>query len=647
MHINRLISVFIPALFIIITGCVPSGPRDWYIDSDMDGYGNPEAPSIRDVERPSGYVANNQDCDDTNAAINPAAIELDDGYDNNCNDEIDELSDWYEDFDADGFGNPSVTSSAIEQPIGYVASNTDCDDLDPDVHPGAEDIFDGVDNNCDGEVDEGTLDWYADADGDSFGDPMVIIRNPVQPANYVENNRDCNDSDAEINPLAIELADLIDNNCNDEIDELSNWYLDDDGDGYGDSSVIQTAVEAPVGYVGNGDDCDDDNANRYPDNIEVFDDVDNDCDGFKDESLPVPPWPAGADDDGDGIPDAYEAPGMTIYGMPLYEWGARPGQVDLFISLNFMESTNGGLLPPNYSVQPIRETFEKLIGVFAAHNIALHFDVGDYFDQSGDNEIDPLDFDLGGVGEVPYAFSASFQGGRDKHAKHDYRDVYLSPARKQIFYYILYALSTLPDGSAHSGGEASGSTMCVLANGSKDDPVDTEQEIIIMANNQASTTMHEFGHNLGLQHGGDSSWVNHKPNYFSTMNYDYSFGGLPSVDPGDNPADRYYFFNRDVGFCGDYKRTDIPWPSLAKYRNTAEFIIDYSSGTNYTLDEANLDENAGFGPGLPPVDFNCNGVIDVSLVSFDLNRDNSIGVLTDYNDWANLYFAFSGKAHID
>ena len=142
-------------------------------DADGDGFGNPNLPQ-ESCTQPSGYVANNTDFDDANATIYPNAPELCDGMDNNGNGTIDENptdcapgfvcengsciagTTYYRDQDADGYGDFSNTILAgSTAPIGYVADNADCDDTDATTYPGSpEDTSDGIDNNCNGDVDE-------------------------------------------------------------------------------------------------------------------------------------------------------------------------------------------------------------------------------------------------------------------------------------------------------------------------------------------------------------------------------------------------------------------------------------------------------------------------------------------------------------
>lgn len=195
----------------------------FYRDADGDGYGDPNVTS-QACSAPAGYVADNTDCNDSNAAIHPGATELCNGIDDNCNGQVDEGNigpTWYRDADGDGYGNPNVTIQACSAPAGYVSNNTDCNDSNAAVHPGATEVCNGIDDNCNGQIDEGNIGpiWYRDADGDGYGNPAVTTHACNQPAGYVANNTDCNDSNASVHPGATEVCNGIDDNCNGLVDE--------------------------------------------------------------------------------------------------------------------------------------------------------------------------------------------------------------------------------------------------------------------------------------------------------------------------------------------------------------------------------------------------------------------------------------------
>ena len=158
-------------------------------------------------------------------------------------------------------------------------------------------MCDTIDNDCDGETDEGdavdALTFYADTDADGHGDAAVAVTACAQPSGHVDNANDCDDADAAISPDGVEVCDTADNNCDGEIDENTatdapTWYADVDQDNHGDQNSSTVACYVPSGYVDNMDDCDD--LNNAIDIIDEDGDGYNscvdDCDDDNDQAFP-------------------------------------------------------------------------------------------------------------------------------------------------------------------------------------------------------------------------------------------------------------------------------------------------------------------------------------------------------------------------
>ena len=263
----------------------------FWADVDGDDYGDSEVPTEA-CDEPTGFASTDGDCDDTSDSVYPGAEEsVADGIDQDC----DGGDTCYADVDLDEYGDGTTTSTDLDcEDAGEASVDGDCDDADEDVNPDADELCNGVDDDCDGDIDEddalNASHWYADDDGDSYGDASDQVSACDQPSGYVSDDTDCDDTDGDTNPGADEYCDGHDDDCDGDVDEddavdASTWYEDSDGDGYGNLASTDTACSAPSGFVSDNTDCDDTDSAIKPGATEICNADDDDCDSTVDEGV--------------------------------------------------------------------------------------------------------------------------------------------------------------------------------------------------------------------------------------------------------------------------------------------------------------------------------------------------------------------------
>ena len=195
-----------------------------YDDLDDDGYG---AAGTGHTACPDSGSANELDCDDANGSVFPDAPEACDLVDNDCDGTADEdLSyvDWYTDADGDGYGDPAAfLLNDCVAPASGVSNDGDCDDTSADRSPGQVEMCDGIDNDCDSQVDVGARDaatFYRDDDADGYGaedDSQELCEGTGAYTTILAG--DCDDSDPALSPVAAETDNDEDDDCDDRVDE--------------------------------------------------------------------------------------------------------------------------------------------------------------------------------------------------------------------------------------------------------------------------------------------------------------------------------------------------------------------------------------------------------------------------------------------
>jgi len=284
-------------------GC--AGCVQFFLDLDLDGFGVPgNSQCLSQADPASGYVARvGGDCADDNNQVRPDAVERCNGIDDNC----DGLTDpdgsvscivLYLDFDGDGFGLSSNSRCLCEPEGDYTAvDDGDCDDFNPKVGGGAE-VCNGVDDNCNGRIDEenatGCLTWYFDDDGDGVGvtgNSKCLCTASGRYSTRV--GGDCDDSSVSVRPGAADTCNGIDDDCDGITDPegatgCQNWFLDIDGDGYGVTGQGKCLCAPGNGYVTRKDgDCNDTVRALNPAAVEFCNGLDDNCDGQTDPAASV------------------------------------------------------------------------------------------------------------------------------------------------------------------------------------------------------------------------------------------------------------------------------------------------------------------------------------------------------------------------
>jgi hypothetical protein len=292
--------------------------------------------------------------------------------------------------------------------------------------------------------------------------------------------------------------------------------------------------------------------------------------------------PNNPDTDGDGIPDGDEVLGTTA-GLNLPGMGLNPLRKNILLEYDWFDDARDFCGP--HSHRPNQALLDRVTTAFANAPVP---------NPNGTTGITLIhDFGQGGL----------FTGGNfiaDADAIVDYlgpeysayKAANLAANRVGYFHYVLMVHRYGDDTNGSSGLAFFNSSDMIVSLYCSNSDI-----------NVGNTIMHELGHNLGLHHGGFEG-TNFKPNYNSVMNYNYQFPGVDNncTPPGDG-------------------------------------VLDYSRAQRITLDENTLNESEGICNGVD-WDWNFNGSIE-SNVSVDLDGDGVKQTLSDYNDWANLFYDFA------
>ncbi|HKQ48930.1 MAG TPA: putative metal-binding motif-containing protein [Phycisphaerae bacterium] len=277
-----------------------NGAEQCFNDTDGDGFGTTSTVNSGDLDCADADESSvNTDCNDADIAIHPGATEI---IDDGIDQDCSGGDRCYHDADGDGFGTTSTVNSADLDcaDAGESSVDTDCNDAAASVYPGAMEIVgNDVDDDC-----SGAEICYVDGDGDGFGTPTTAASADDDCADVGESSTsdDCNDGDDTIHPGATEIVgDGIDQDCNGV--DTQSCFMDGDGDTFGSTTTIVSADGdcTDAGESDNDDDCNDANPNIYPGAAETCNEIDDDCDTQIDDGVTTAFYP---DIDGDTFGDA-------------------------------------------------------------------------------------------------------------------------------------------------------------------------------------------------------------------------------------------------------------------------------------------------------------------------------------------------------